>query len=299
MPPSILTDSKLAELVRDFPGTRIDGKPCREFLLWEDAASGMSQYYAPFEYLNQDAKLILIGITPGAGQMKVALGEAAKALRAGNLPEDSMRIVKREASFAGNPTRSNVIRILDGLGYNRMLKIRSCASLWAESDHLVHFTSILGNPVFTGGITSKDYTGSPLALSVPVLKRRMIEDLVPELAQISPTAVIVPLGEPVGKSIHFLHERGLIKQRVMMFQGHVVAPPHPSGANNELVNLLLNPSGTTADEYAIAAYQQYKLKHEQKGSTAKQTAETYMKKRRTHWNDMAFVRSAYASQALE
>jgi hypothetical protein len=48
-------------------------------LLWEDGA--LSVYYAPWDWVNTTAKVMLVGITPGAYQATEALLEAQACLR--------------------------------------------------------------------------------------------------------------------------------------------------------------------------------------------------------------------------
>jgi hypothetical protein len=40
------------------------------FLLESDEKKKIDIYYAPFEYVNRDAKVVIVGITPGLFQMK-------------------------------------------------------------------------------------------------------------------------------------------------------------------------------------------------------------------------------------
>ena len=47
----------------------------------------LSIYYAPFDYVNEHAKIVLVGITPGRQQMINALIEANRLLSAGEEPQ--------------------------------------------------------------------------------------------------------------------------------------------------------------------------------------------------------------------
>ena len=51
-----------------------------QFLLHEEGS--LKIYYAPFDYVNKDAKIALVGITPGAQQMAVAFSSAQAFVRA-------------------------------------------------------------------------------------------------------------------------------------------------------------------------------------------------------------------------
>jgi hypothetical protein len=52
-----------------------------------DRDGALSIYYAPFDYINSAAKLVLVGITPGRQQMISALAEAKRQLQLGNSAE--------------------------------------------------------------------------------------------------------------------------------------------------------------------------------------------------------------------
>ncbi|MDO7487442.1 hypothetical protein Q5O89_19800 [Peribacillus frigoritolerans] len=44
-----------------------------QFLLERDEKKKIEIYYAPFEYVNEQAKVVIVGITPGLHQMKKIL----------------------------------------------------------------------------------------------------------------------------------------------------------------------------------------------------------------------------------
>src|SRR5438874_5146025 len=68
-------------------------------------------YYAPFDYVNDQARLVLVGITPGAHQMHVGLMHARKDLRESvPLPTVALR-AKAAASFHGT-MRAHLVRML-------------------------------------------------------------------------------------------------------------------------------------------------------------------------------------------
>jgi len=44
---------------------------------------GLVTYYAPFGHINEQARLVVVGITPGQQQMRLALKVARDLLRSG------------------------------------------------------------------------------------------------------------------------------------------------------------------------------------------------------------------------
>jgi hypothetical protein len=68
-------------------------------LLWDDGA--LSVYYAPRDWVNTTAKVMLVGITPGAYQAAEALREAQACLHAGYSSEETLRRADAVGSFSG------------------------------------------------------------------------------------------------------------------------------------------------------------------------------------------------------
>ena len=62
-----------------------DPKPpaVRDERLLIDTQDAIKIYYAPFEYINQNAQVVVVGITPGPTQMANANKEARRALVSG------------------------------------------------------------------------------------------------------------------------------------------------------------------------------------------------------------------------
>lgn len=259
--------------------------------LWEDSKSGLSCYYAPFEYLNTGAKLILVGITPGGTQMNRALNAARSAI-AMNIPiSEAIGKVKREGSFSG-AMRSNIVNTLNRLGYQDKLDIVCASKLWDTHDHLVQFCSLLKFPVFVNG---KDYNGNPKAYKNDDLKRMLNEHFVKDMEALPRDAMLVPLGDTVLEVIVWLKNQGLIPQDILSFEGHFVAPPHPSGANAESIALLLEPTYPTELAYTERMYRDYLAREswKKKGGKPPQPEAKYKAVRAARWKSMLFVRRAY------
>jgi hypothetical protein len=193
---------------------------CPQFLLFSQ--SNLDVYYAPFHNLNPNARLALIGLTPGWTQMEEAFRAARKGLSSGLDGQRLFEHIDRTGSFSG-PMRKNLVEMLDGIGINTLLGISSCLSLFDTLHHMVHFTSVVSAPIFKNGDNYRGY-GPPL-LQVPELEKWVVENLAAELAAM-PQAVIVPLGRVADEAIRFLNQNvtGLGRRCLAGF-------PHPSGAN--------------------------------------------------------------------
>jgi hypothetical protein len=185
--------------------------------------------YAPFDHVNPEAQVVIVGITPGRQQMASALLECQRQLHSGAMREQALAAAKVYASFSG-PMRANLISMLDDIGVARLLGLPSTAALWSDQSHLVHFTSALRYPVFVDG---KNYSGSPSMLRVPFLRNRLEAWLGEEMRRL-PHALFVPLGPKVGEALAYLAPRiGIGQEQVL------TGLPHPSGASGERIAYFL------------------------------------------------------------
>ena len=57
--------------------------------------------YAPFDYVNEDGRVMLVGVTPGWTQMHASFVEARAGLEDGQDTGTILRRVKRKAAFPG------------------------------------------------------------------------------------------------------------------------------------------------------------------------------------------------------
>jgi hypothetical protein len=198
--------------------------------LFIEQTGELSVYYAPFEYINKDAKIIICGITPGIQQAILALEEASKQLTQGSSIEATKKAAKNTASFGG-PMRKNLIRLLDYIGLPPKLGITSCSELFDTKSHLVHYTSALRYPVFK---SSKNYSGTPSMVSNLFLRKQLEQYLLPELGQFSSTTLIIPLGPKVEEALRYAARAGVINEDQIL-----AGLPHPSGANAERISYFL------------------------------------------------------------
>lgn len=205
-----------------------DGNPSVSNLLIANEGK-VSVYYSPFEWINPQAKVVLVGITPGRVQAANALAEARRCLLAGLPPSEVLRKAKQTGAFSG-AMRPNLISVMDAIGLSKWLGISSCSELFASKGELLQTASILQFPVFVDG---ENYNGSPDPSKSPLLRSLLIEhfgDMVKSL----PDAVYIPLGPVPTKALAWLVRQGGISA------GRILEGlPHPSGANAERIAYFL------------------------------------------------------------
>ena len=182
----------------------------KEFLIKKDG--NIEIYYAPFDYVNSKAKITIVGITPGLQQMT----QSFQAIKDGKSPKE----VKDLSSFKGS-MRTTLIKYMDELKINKILKIKSCESLFNLDSKYLHTTSLVKYPVFDKG---KNYSGANI-LKKKILLEFIEENFLKEL-KILQNSIIIPLGNTVSSTIDYLNIKHQLNLRCFL-KGF----PHPSGLN--------------------------------------------------------------------
>jgi len=91
----------------------------RDPRLLMDTSGDVKIYYAPFEYINPCARIVLVGITPGPTQMVNANNEARRALQSGKSSTEAIQAAKSVGAFSGEPLRTNLVNQLNHWGFHR------------------------------------------------------------------------------------------------------------------------------------------------------------------------------------
>ena len=177
-----------------------------------NAENNIKIYYAPFDYINPKAKIMIVGITPGFQQMQ----QSFQVINDGK----SLKEVKDLSSFKGS-MRTTLIKYLDELKVNKTIKIKSCESLFDKDSKYLHTTSLVKYPVFDKG---KNYAGAN------ILKKKILLDFIEknflqELKTLK-KSIIIPIGNTVSSTIEYLNNKYDLKLRCFL-KGF----PHQSGAN--------------------------------------------------------------------
>lgn len=187
------------------------------FLLQKDEKKKLEVYYTPFDYINENARIVIAGITPGLHQMKKAY---TTVLEVKDLPlseEEILHQVKKCASFEGT-MRNNLVTMLDELGMADHLGITSTNELFSSASHLVYNTSILPYAVF---YNHTNFNGArPNILKTEMLRNFVFEYFLTDISRIN-KPLIIPLGVNVSNVLKHLNIKGDILKGF----------PHPSGGN--------------------------------------------------------------------
>lgn len=185
------------------------------------------------DYINPKAKVVVVGITPGNSQMA--------ASRCGK----SKKEIKRENAFVGN-MRPKLVEMLDAIGVNKLLGIKSCDTLWSDDFGKVQMTSLLRDATYKG---NEMYRGSPSILNTPKLRAALMDGFVKQdCRKCKDAKLYVALGPKVKEVLDWLKANGKLA-------APIVTLPHASGANAGRIAVFLkkrSPKDTNTAELRAA-----------------------------------------------
>jgi hypothetical protein len=184
--------------------------------------NGYTLHYVPFEYVNAEARLVLVGITPGAEQMKCAYATARRLLSSLGSTAEILREIKRSCAFSG--MRDKINEMLEHFGIPACVGAASAAVLWTSEFGIFHPTSIVPNAAFRNGA----YFNGPFSavLGSPLLRSQFETVFVHSIERINKNALYIGMGPVVDEALGWCAARGVLAKHQIL--GYF---PHASGAS--------------------------------------------------------------------
>ena len=182
---------------------------------------GLDVVYAPFEHINNKAKVVIVGITPGWTQLK---NSYKYVIENENTDNNILKMrAKRYASFSGT-MRTRLIKWLDEIGVSNALGFDSCSIPFDNlDDETIHTSAVLRYPIF---YKLNNYSGhNPKLLSNPYFIKQIENIFLPEMENFS-SSLIVPLGSAVQSVFNYIEE-----EKMKNFKYILSGFPHPSSLN--------------------------------------------------------------------
>lgn len=190
----------------------------------------IQSFYAPFEAINHDAKVVIVGICPGQQQWRNALIAAKDGVEQQLSEENILKLAKNSGAFSG-PIRKNLTQLLDHIGLQNQLGIQTTAELFSNHQDMVQMCSVLQQCILVNG---KNYAGStPAMLKNELLKQHIDDYFIPMIQQL-PNAIYIPLGKGVDEVLNYVSSLGYFNDQQIL-----AGLPHPSGANAERIKYFL------------------------------------------------------------
>lgn len=229
---SFATLSRFAEAIKSAPASTIESSlksssksSFRDEVLGLGTEGDLSTFFAPFDHINENADVVIVGITPGVSQALEAILSMRSALLAGASINEAAQRAKQSASFKGK-MRDLGARLMDHFRFNEVFGMETTLDLFGKHKDRAHYTSVLRYPFLKA---YKNFSGDKKMLARPIMKTMIEKCLVPELQSL-PQAWIVPFGPNAHAVLTSLAERGLID-------------------DEKILGGLLHPSGTQWNRY--------------------------------------------------
>ena len=192
--------------------------------------------YIPFEHVNHEARLVIVGITPGMNQLRIAYDAAQQGLRSNWGDEKILEYIKKQGAFGGKAMRPNLLKMLRHFDFERLLSIGDVTSLWGSNAHLLHTTSVVPHAAFKAG---KMFAGSfGEVIRSGLLRRCFEENFVPTLPKLPKNAMYVGLGPCPLEALKWSAEQGLIERDQVLG-----AFCHPSSSGGSMTRYYLREVG--------------------------------------------------------
>lgn len=221
--------------------------------------------YIPFEHVNMQAKLVIVGITPGPNQLALAYDTVQKLLQAGR-PESEILVEVKKLGAFGSPTmRPNLLKMLRHFRFEKILGVEDADSLWGKNAGLLHSTSVVPHAAFTitkSGI--KMFAGSfDEVMKSDLFRECFMDCLVPSIREMNQNAQYVGLGPCPQAALQWCVDKGYLRQEQIL--GSFCHPATTGGSTTryylrEVTRRELNPKNPVLNrcDWLDQAYQQMK-----------------------------------------
>lgn len=196
-------------------------------------ASGPDElYYVPFEWTNPEAKLVVVGISPGPNQIELAYRTASSKIKVGLADEEILKAAKMHGAFGSPTMRPNLIKMMEHFGFAELFGIEKVEDFWGSEADSFLGTSVVPHAAFR---RDKPFAGSfDDIMKTPIYAESFHNDFLPSLKDIPETAKFVALGEtPLAALAWCVRYGKLNKEQVMG------AFAHPSTNGGSAVDVYL------------------------------------------------------------
>lgn len=212
-------------------------KVADNFLLTSSDSLGYGEFYTPFDFVNTNAKIVIVGMSPNS-QWAEGMEEARKCLLKGMSDEDTLYKAKEVGAFSGDGLRKRLVQQLDVLQVNKAFGMQSCSELFNKHRDKVHLTSCFVNCIQSrdSGYRWVNPANDTVSKNTkhPFFVNCLKEGFLREIRVLREATIYLPLGKPA--CIVF---ESLIRQRYIKKEKVILGLQHPSTNNGHLRDFLL------------------------------------------------------------
>lgn len=170
--------------------------------------------YIPFEHVNRDAKLVIVGITPGNTQLELAYRKAQDLLYVGRAEREILVEVKKAGAFGGKSMKPNLLKMLRHFHFEQLLGISDVETLWGSDADLLHSTSVVPHAAFKDG--ERFNGGFDEIMAVAPLKICFLDCFVPSVSEMNHNALFVALGPCPQAALEWCVKEGSLRREQVL-----------------------------------------------------------------------------------
>ncbi|TPN35264.1 hypothetical protein [Mesorhizobium sp. B1-1-6] len=205
---------------------------------------GDELFYTPFEHVNPNASLAVVGITPGPEQLRLAYRMFGSRLKVGQADEQIRLEAKKQAAFGGASMRPNLLKMMRHFGLAGILGIRDEEQLWGDATDLFHATSVIPHAAFRNG---QMFAGSfDNVLRSEVFREGFERDFVSSLRLMSDRTLYIGLGPTPLAALDWCAKEGLIRGDQVL--GAFAHPSTSAGSQVDVYLGLKSPDDLSAGD---------------------------------------------------
>lgn len=189
-------------------------------------------YYIPFEWTNPQARLVVVGITPGPNQMELAYRTASSKIKVGLGDLEILKAAKAHGAFGSATMRPNLVKMMNHFGFADLFDVEDAADFWDRRSDVFLGTSVIPHAAFRNG---KPFAGSfDDVMKSKIFSECFHVDFVPSLKDIPGDARFVALGETPLRALSWCVRYGKLKEEQVLG-----AFAHPSTNGGSAVDAYL------------------------------------------------------------
>ncbi|MDH2901519.1 MAG: hypothetical protein PXY39_11165 [archaeon] len=206
------------ESSRKARGTKERFTPYQRMLVSRISSQDIRIFYAPFDFVNVLARVVILGISPDYNTMFRAYSLALKTRP--NACDRHLRLrsiaveVARKSLY--HDERSDLVKMMDGIGLNNALGIKSCSEMFDTYPEILHMTSVMRYPTFKGAITYIGFGHKPELLSYERFREDFVNVRLASELRSTSEALIIPLGDIASEVLLHLIRRNVLDYRRCM-----------------------------------------------------------------------------------
>ncbi|WP_439686968.1 Transposase [Cupriavidus oxalaticus] len=188
------------------------GVIARPILVAQDGMYAM--HYVPCEYLNTQARLVLVSTTPGHAHVRLAASVTEELMRSHTPGRVIQRENKRRVELGGKLVRPNLIRMLDHFRVPELVGLPHAAALWNEGFEQLQPLALLPHATTRRGLVFDGPFEDLMA--APMLREVFENQFLDTVRQMRTDAFYIALGRTAWAGLRHAASRRLVAPQQLL-----------------------------------------------------------------------------------